>query len=236
MSASVPGHFQRLQKVMSQRGMASRRQAETYIEAGYVWVNDQPVTQLGCMVDPYYDRIALRLPPHIQYQAIAFHKPKGMVTHSPQPNETEIKDVLPPSYRALSPVGRLDKASEGLIILTNDGRLSRQLLTGRHEREYIVRVNREFTTGMQDRLLEAVSILGAPTLPIVIHPVGPTAFHITLTEGRHHHIRRLCHKVGLSVVQLKRIRIGGILLGDLVKGHCRDLWPDEFDWVYPTGG
>ncbi|NDD66887.1 rRNA pseudouridine synthase [bacterium] len=236
MSASVPGHFQRLQKVMSQRGMASRRQAETYIEAGYVWVNDQPVTQLGCMVDPYYDRIVLRLPPHIQYQAIAFHKPKGMVTHSPQPNETEIKDVLPPSYRALSPVGRLDKASEGLIILTNDGRLSRQLLTGRHEREYIVRVNREFTTGMQDRLLEGVSILGAPTLPIVIHPVGPTAFHITLTEGRHHHIRRLCHKVGLSVVQLKRIRIGGILLGDLVKGHCRDLWPDEFDWVYPTGG
>lgn len=221
---------------MSQRGMASRRQAEAYIAAGYVWVNDEPVTQLGRLVDPYYDAITLRLPPHVRYQAIAFHKPKGMVTHSPQPNETEIKDALPPNLQSLSPVGRLDKASEGLIILTNDGRLSKHLLTGRHEREYIVRVNREFTAGMQDRLLEGVSILGSPTLPIELRLVGPTAFHIILTEGRHHHIRRLCHKVGVSVVQLKRIRIGTILLGDLPKGQCRDLWPEDFDWVYPTGG
>lgn len=228
--------LERLQKVMANRGMASRRESEAYIQAGYVWVNGVQVTELGTRVDPVHTRIELRLPDTISYTTIAFNKPRGVVSNLPQYGETEIRDCLPDLLQSLSCVGRLDKDSEGLILLTNDGVLSRHLLTGYHEREYIVRVDQPFTKGMQERLEGGVQILGEAIRPIIIHPVGTHSFHIILTEGKNQHIRRLCAKVGLHVVQLKRIRIGSIVLGALEKGAYREVPPHAFDWLFLPPG
>lgn len=226
--------YERLQKVMANRGMASRRESEEYIRSGYVWVNGVQVTEMGLRVDPAQTRIELRLPHTISYTTIAFYKPRGVVSNLPQNGETEIRDWLPDQYKELSCVGRLDKDSEGLILLTNDGVLSRHLLTGYHEREYIVRVDQPFTKGMEERLVGGVTILGEAIRPIVINPVGSHSFHIILTEGKNQHIRRLCAKVGLHVVQLKRIRIGSIVLGGLEKGSYREVPPHAFDWLIST--
>jgi 23S rRNA pseudouridine2605 synthase/23S rRNA pseudouridine2604 synthase len=161
---------------------------------------------------------------------IALNKPEGYVTSCEHPGEKIVLDLLSVDQRVY-PVGRLDKDSTGLLLLTNDGRLHHRLShpSFDHEKEYEVAVEKPIPGGALNKMAAGVSLNGVQTRPAKIRKLTPTKFKIILQEGRNRQIRRMVGKVGGRVVHLKRIRIAGISLGDLAKGKWRYLKPDEID-------
>ncbi len=214
----------RIQKYLSQAGILSRRKAEAAILAGHVLINGLPAV-LGQKLDPAVDLITLD--PIIDAQKSAyiylkFHKPRGIVTNCPHPGDTQITDLLPKEYRHLSSVGRLDKESEGLILMTDDGLFSKELIQGDvpHERTYLVSVNMNLNASDLKTLAAGVVILnGYKTKPCQVMALGPRQFKITLTEGKNRQIRRMVETLGLQVMQLKRVSFGRYDLGSLSVGH-----------------
>lgn len=152
---------------------------------------------------------------------IVFHKPVGIVSNCPEPGQKQITDLLPKQFSNLHTVGRLDRDSEGLILLTNDGVLAKKLLSHEHIREYSVRVDKPITDEMLDRLQNGVKVLGEYTLPCEVDVLTPLHFIIRLREGKNRQIRRMAEAVGLRVLYLKRFSYGDIKLGDLKKGEYR---------------
>lgn len=216
----------RIQKYLSSLNLLSRRETEAYILKGWIQVNGKVVTELGTKIDPNVDEVTLM--PEGQaalksYTYIAFFKPVGIVSNCPVEGERQITDILPPEFSHLSTIGRLDKDSEGLILLTDDGLFAKAALGSAHEREYLVRVNGNFTPSMAERLEEGVYILGAETRPVRIKRLDDQCFLMEMTEGKNRQIRRMIQKVGLHVVRLKRLRFGNVRLGDLQKGEYRPL-------------
>ena len=220
---------QRLQKYLASQNLASRRVAETYIQAGYVWVNGECVTQLGTQVDPDFDQIELKLPKPIITTTIAFNKPRGIMSNCVQPGEKEILDLLPRAYQNLHTIGRLDKDSEGLILLTDDGVLAKHILATEHPhtREYLVWVNDPLTEEMQEQLESGILLFGTATKKLQIKCYTDTYFKMTLKEGKNRQIRRMLLQVGLIVLRLKRISFGPISLEALPKGEFRCLSQEE---------
>jgi len=219
----------RLQKYLSEQNLASRRQAEAYIRDGYVWINGQQVTQMGVQVDPTVDKIELKLPQTQQTTTLKFHKPRGFVSNCPQPGEKQITDLLPPQLQHLHTIGRLDKDSEGLILLTDDGVLAKHILNAErpHIREYLVWIKGELTESMIERLESGVLLFGEPTRPVSIEKYDSNYFKMTLWEGKNRQIRRMMLKVGVWVLRLKRIVFGPIRLDDLPKGQYEILSPEQ---------
>ena len=223
----------RLQKFLSSAGYCSRRKGEVYIQEGKVRVNGHVVTELGTKVDPEKDRIdinglLLTIKQSLLY--IALNKPRSYVTTCNQKNEKIVVDLVDIPER-IYPVGRLDKDSTGLLLMTNDGNLHHHLLhpSFDHEKEYIVTV----ATAMPDSALaileKGVTILGEKTRPAIVKRLSSKRFLIQLKEGRNRQIRRMVKKTGNRVTALKRIRVANIELGDLPEGAWRHLTEKELE-------
>jgi 23S rRNA pseudouridine2605 synthase/23S rRNA pseudouridine2604 synthase len=216
----------RIQKYLSELGIASRRKSEEWIELGLVYLNGEPVTEPGVRFDPKKDKITLD--PAIrqteEYYYFLYHKPVGVVTTNAQGDETEIRDVvkLP---KGVVPVGRLDKDSSGLIILTNDGVVARRIMEPAfdHEKEYEVSFYQPFTAEAAKIISKGVYLFGKKTKPVSITPVSRYMVRMILREGKNRQIRRMCEIAGLPVKKLKRVRILCFVLGDLPKGRVRQL-------------
>jgi pseudouridine synthase len=162
------------------------------------------------------------------YEYFIFNKPTGVVSHNPQEGEKSVEEFLPKNKK-LSPVGRLDKKSEGLMLLTNDGRIIDKMLNPKneHEKEYSIRVDKEIKTRFIKRMSEGVDIEGYFTKPAKVTQTGPKSFRIILTEGKKHQIRRMCMALGYQVQNLNRLRIMNIKLSSLKSGESRPLFQDE---------
>jgi len=227
----------RLQKFLSEAGICSRRKGETYIQAGLVRVNDTVVTELGTKVDPEKDRIefkgrAVTLKNDSVY--IVLNKPKGYVTSCSQPGDKTVMDLIKVPQR-IYPVGRLDKDSTGLLILTNDGSLHHRLShpSFDHEKEYDVTVSKPITDGALNNISKGLPMMGTKTRPAEIKKISPRRFHIVLKEGKNRQIRRMVRKVGNHVTRLKRIRISNIVLRRLSVGDWRYLTEEEKKGLLP---
>lgn len=225
---------ERLQKILSARGIASRRKAEEYILAGLVTVNGKKA-ELGQKADPEVDRIEVDgkvMQERADMQYFVLYKPVGVEsTNVPgTPAAPTIRDLLPPAQRGkLYPVGRLDKDSEGLILLTNDGPMSYRLTHPKfeHEKEYEVETKEKIQEGALDKMRTGLMLDGSKTKPAVIERTAPNVFRIALTEGRNRQIRRMTSKVGSEVVRLKRTRITTLTDPNLRSGEMRPLTPQE---------
>jgi 23S rRNA pseudouridine2604 synthase len=219
----------RINKFFTEHGICSRREADRLIEAGRVTINNS-VAKLGDHVSAA-DVIARdgQVIPWGQARIyIKYHKPVGVTTtseaHVPR---NIIREIGHPER--IFPIGRLDKDSSGLILLTNDGDIVNEILRTEfgHEREYEVTVDRAYDRAVLDRLAEGVVILGSKTKPCRVEPLGPKRFRIVLTEGRNRQIRRMSQAVGYRVVALHRVRIMHITLTGLPSGGWKLLTPHE---------
>ena len=221
----------RLQKFLSRAGICSRRKGEEYIKAGWVKVNGRVVTELGIKVDPERDAVevdkdAIRTDTKPTY--IALNKPRGYVSSCHQQDEKIVLDLLDISERVY-PVGRLDKDSTGLLLLTNDGHLHHRLShpSFNHEKEYAVTVARPLPEGALRKLAKGLPMMGTRTRPARVKRISARRFRIVLQEGKNRQIRRMVRKVGGEVTHLKRIRVASIKLGNLPSGNWRYLTNTE---------
>jgi len=234
----------RLQKYLAQCGIASRRQAEELIVDGLVRVNGRIVDQLGTKIDPTSDQVQVGRRRIQTQQKIYYllHKPAGYIsTRFDIHADKRVTDLVPPNP-PVYPIGRLDKDTEGLLILTNDGEFTNYLTHPKHHvnKEYFVIAKSRFSdldlAEATKRLTKGVLITGYLTRPAQVDNLKTDrekiSFNITIKEGKKHQIYRMCHNVGLKVQKLIRIRIGHLKLGNLPKGHYRILKPDEIKKFY----
>lgn len=220
----------RLNKYLAQEGIASRREADVLIEQGKILINGQKAV-VGQKVTEG-DEVEL-VGQTKKKQYYAYYKGRGVITHSPAQHETDIAMRLKQDYGLtdVSPIGRLDKDSEGLIILSNDGRITAPLLDpeSKSEKEYEVLVDKNLS-GMAQRLMsKGVDIEGYKTKPakVVANPKNAKRFRIILTEGKKHQIRRMCAALGYQVQTLKRVRVVNIELGKLKPNQFRKITGEE---------
>jgi 23S rRNA pseudouridine2605 synthase/23S rRNA pseudouridine2604 synthase len=221
----------RLQKLMSEAGICSRRKAEVYIMSGRVRVNGQIVTELGTKVNVKKDLVEFDGQPisiSLKLIYLALNKPMGVVTSCSHPGKKVVTDLIDLPERVY-PIGRLDKDSTGLLLLTNDGALHHRLShpSFNHEKEYLVTVAKSITDGALNRMAKGVPLMGIHTRPARIRRLSPTRFRIVLKEGRNRQIRRMVRKVDNKVIGLVRIRIANIHLGNLAEGDWRPLTHKE---------
>jgi pseudouridine synthase len=215
---------ERLNKRMATLGMATRRGADELIRQEIVFVNGKKAV-LGQQVTET-DKIEIRDESGAydkQYEYVAYYKPKGVVTHSPTGRQKDIKKVS--GFPDLFPVGRLDKESEGLILLTNDGRVTERLLHPRfaHEKEYAVEFSGRFPKNGEKLLKTGVSSEGETLSAKEVNLLGRKHVGLVLTEGKRHEVRRMLKALGLEVIRLQRTRIISIRLGSLGPGMSRRL-------------
>ena len=221
----------RINKYLSECGVCSRREADALIEAGVVFINGQ-IAKCGMQAETG-DEVTVNgksVHPLAKKTYLAFNKPRGIVCTSEKREKNNLIDYLKLNKR-VTYAGRLDKESEGLLILTDDGYLIDALMTGRngHEKEYVVVVNRNITDDDIKRLAGGIYLkeLDVATRPCKVWRSGRNEFHIILTQGINRQIRRMCEAVGMRTVSLKRIRIENITLGNLKVGEVRTLTASE---------
>ncbi|MBL8432135.1 MAG: pseudouridine synthase [Dechloromonas sp.] len=236
----------RLSKVMAGRGMCSRREADLWIERGWVFVDGERIAELGSRIDPGADISISREAKQDQARlvTILLNKPAGYVSGQPEPGSTPAVTLISPAtqvrqpgdpefrpwmLRGLAPAGRLDVDSTGLLVLTRDGRVARKLIgeDSDAEKEYLVRVSGELVKDGLGLLNHGLELDGKPLKPARVKRINDDQLHFILREGRKRQIRRMCELVGLRVTGLKRVRIGKVRLGDLAPGHWRFLRADE---------
>src|SRR5277367_4680431 len=219
----------RLNKYISETGVCSRREADKWIEAGRVTLNGQPAT-LGTQVamgdEVRIDGDSIGIKKKQVY--IALNKPVGIICSTEAHIEDNIIDYLGYPER-IFPVGRLDRDSEGLILLTNNGDIVNEILRAEnnHEKEYIVTVERPMTDLALSMMAGGVKIMGEMTKPSKVERVNAQSFRITLTQGLNRQIRRMCSALGYRAQRLQRVRIMNIHLGSLTLGQWRHLTPAE---------
>ncbi len=232
--------LERLQKILSARGIASRRKAEEYITQGLVKVNGK-VALLGQKADSDSDMIEVDgtvLEARKEMLYFILYKPKGVVTSNIERRkegqstllDRTTRDLLPNHLQGkVFPIGRLDKDSKGLLLLSNDGVLAFRLTHPKfdHEKEYEVTVEQPIMEGALEKMRKGMMILGEKTKPALVRKTGAKTFVIALTEGKNRQIRRMCQKVGNPVSILKRIRIMTIRDPQLKAGQMRPLTVSE---------
>lgn len=224
----------RLNKYLSDAGVCSRREGDRLIERGKVTV-EGTVALMGQKVLPG-QRVCVNGKPvskEEQRVLFLFHKPKGIVCTSEKREKHNIIDYLQYPVR-VTYVGRLDKDSEGLMLMTNDGELNNKMMRARnmHEKEYEVRVNKPVTADFLRQMAEGVPILDTVTRPCKVRQIGKDRFDIILTQGLNRQIRRMCEYLGYEILQLKRIRIMNLELGSLPVGKTRELTGQEMETLY----
>lgn len=235
-----------IQKYLAEAGIVSRREGERLVREGKVLVNGARATN-GQHIDPKKDKVELDKNHAEQKITVAVHKPRGIVC-SRNPLEGKTIFQLLPQFDNLHVVGRLDKESEGLLLLTNDGLVSRKVTGEDHtvEKEYVVTVRERLFPGITERMEKGIVIDGEKTLPCTAHidpasqspdtlPITykgqtfvPQTFTIILKQGRKHQIRRMCEACKLTVVSLKRVRIGTVQIENLAPGKYRTVTTKVF--------
>ncbi len=237
----------RISKLMADRGLCSRREADRYIERGWVRYDGGQVAELGVKVAP---DTTIELDPRarksIESQlTVIVNKPVGYVSGQPEKDYKPAVTLITPANHArndkvkrrwrpqdrkgLAPAGRLDIDSQGLLILTQDGRVARTLVgpESNIEKEYLVRIRGEATNQVLQKLRHGLSLDGRKLKPAGIKQINPDQLQFILQEGKKRQIRRMCELVGLEVTGLKRVRIGRVRLGKLPEGQWRYLGKDE---------
>jgi 23S rRNA pseudouridine2604 synthase len=219
----------RINKFFTEQGICSRREADRLIESGVVTINGR-VAKLGDQVEPtdVIARAGQVIPWGKATLYIKYHKPVGVTTTSESHIPRNIIAEIGHRER-IFPIGRLDKDSSGLILLTNDGNIVNEILRTEfgHEREYLVQVDRPFDQSFLDRMAGGVVILGSVTRPCRMTRVGRDQFRIILTEGRNRQIRRMCQALGYRVITLHRTRIMHITVNGLSAGSWKELTDHE---------
>ena len=219
----------RIQKYLSQKGIMSRREAEAALVKGLIKVNGEIVTELGTKIDPENDTVELvndNTSPN--KETVAIYKPIGIVCSEIESEGKTLNQAFP-HLSHLKPVGRLDKASEGLLLMSNDGIITK-IITGKEvvvEKEYMVDVREDIIPGMIARLEKGVDLVDGPTLPAKARKIDQHTLALTLTEGRKHQVRRMCDAVKLTIDNLKRVRIGHVTLEGITDGSFRKLTKEE---------
>jgi len=241
----MPDEMVRLSKLMAQRGVCSRREADAFIEQGLVSVNGVVVDRLGTKVAP--DAEITLAPRAVKKQkeliTIILNKPVGYVSAQPEPGYAPAielitvanqfgkgkKRLMHEHLNGLAVAGRLDIDSQGLLLFTQDGRLAKKIIgeESRVDKEYIVRVRGSLRDDNLRLLRCGLELDGRPLKPAQVEWINRDQLRFVLKEGRKRQIRRMCDLVGLKVVGLKRVRIGKIKLGDLPEGRWRFLGPEE---------
>ena len=236
--------IERLQRTLARAGLSSRRGSEELIKAGRVEVNGRPAS-LGDKVDPEQDEVRVdgrrvSVDPGLRY--VALHKPKGVTTTMRDRHaERDLRDYLPEGPRVF-PVGRLDRDTEGLLLLTNDGDLAHRLAHPRHgvEKEYLAEVDGSPTPARIGKLRRGVELDDGVAKAVDARSVGRAggrfAVRVVMTEGRKREVRRMLEAVGLPVRRLIRTRVGPVRLGRMKAGELRDLSHDEVRDLYRTAG
>jgi 23S rRNA pseudouridine2604 synthase len=239
----------RVSKLLAERGYCSRREADRYIERGWVFVDGVKVCELGARAHPRANITLASEARRAQAQQVTFllNKPVGFVSGQPEPGrepavtlirrENQWRDPAHPDtpafdprcLKGLAPAGRLDIDSTGLLVLTQDGRIARQLIgeDSGVEKEYLVRVAGELCAGGLEQLRHGLSLDGKALKPARVDWQNADQLRFILREGKKRQIRRMCELVGLKVTGLKRVRIGRVRLGDLPVGRWRFLREDE---------
>ena len=225
----------RLNKYISETGVCSRRQADQWIEQGRVTINGAAAT-LGTQVNEG-DRVEVdgcAVQPQAASVYIALNKPVGITCTTERHVEGNIIDYIGHPQR-IFPIGRLDKDSEGLILLTNNGDIVNELLRveNRHEKEYVVTVDRPITDEFLQGIARGVRILGVTTQPCRVRKIGQLSFAIILTQGLNRQIRRMCAAFDYQVRRLQRVRIVNIDLRGIKVGQWRELSMDELRGLLP---
>jgi 23S rRNA pseudouridine2604 synthase len=244
----------RVNKWLAQSGICSRREAEALIAQGRIWIEGAVVQDAGRKLEPGQTlelrgadgalAAALEIPP-----TVLIHKPPGVVSAHPVDGQTEARALLVPARRmgpevagaapdaALPPLGRLDRDSRGLLILSADGVLAKALIgpASQVEKEYEVIVSGAVTPGKLDRLRFGLVLDGRALQPAQVEQVAEWGLRFTLREGRNRQIRRMCRMVGLHVDDLKRVRIGPLRLGALPEGSWRGLTAQEREQMISSG-
>ena len=221
----------RLNKFLSDAGFCSRRQADRLIEEGHVKVNNE--TALMGQKVTLLDKVTVdgkEVSREEEQIVIAFNKPVGVECTTDKNNPDNIVDYINYKKR-IYPIGRLDKNSQGLILLTNDGALVNNILkaSNYHEKEYVVTVDKPITEEFIKQMSKGVKILDQVTRPCVVKKVNKHTFNIILTQGLNRQIRRMCETLGFKVQKLKRVRIMGVHLDNLPIGNYRNLTNSELD-------
>lgn len=223
----------RINKFLSQAGLCSRRQADFYVEQGKVTVDGktaEPGTKVCEGQEVCFNGKPVRMDTQTVY--LAYNKPKGIVCTSSKEEANNIIDAVGYPSR-IYPVGRLDKDSQGLILLTNDGEAANEIMKARnyHEKEYEVTVNKRITNDFIQGMRNGVPLseLDTVTRKCTVKKEGPDSFRIILTQGLNRQIRRMCEYFDYRVVKLVRVRIMNIKLGDLPVGKYRDLTHQEWE-------
>ncbi len=235
----------RLSKLMAQQGLCSRREADEYIKNGWVLVDGHVIDKLGTRVLPAQS-ISLRseatLKQHRKFTVI-LNKPVGYVSGTPEKNYKPAamlivprncvhrldKDLLKQPRADLAPAGRLDIESQGLLVLTQDGRIARLLIGPQSEleKEYLIRFQGDITARKLALLAHGLRLDGRALKPARVQQINESQLRIILKEGRKRQIRRMCELVDLTVLKLQRVRIGNVRLGSLPLGKWRMLQADE---------
>lgn len=235
---------ERLQRALARAGLGSRRACEELIASGRVTVNGRVAT-LGDRVDPARDRVAVNgqgisVDPDLRY--FALHKPVGVTTTMRDRHAAEDLRAFVPKDVHVVPVGRLDRDTEGLLLLTNDGELANRLMHPRHgvEKEYLAEVDGTPTERHLARIRRGVRLEDGLATPLSARSVGRVgergAVRLVMGEGRKREVRRLLAAVGLPVRRLIRVRVGPVRLGRLRAGEVRELTADEVQGLYRVAG
>ena len=216
----------RINKYIANQGVASRREADRLIEAGRVKINNAKA-ELGDRVSPG-DKVSVnnKRIDTIEVEAvyIAFNKPRGVVSTTAADEKNNIVDYIDYPER-IFPVGRLDKDSSGLILLTNDGSIVNRMMKSSEdkEKEYVVKVDKEITPEFTESMENGVYILNQTTKPAKLTQLNKYEFKLSITQGLNRQIRRMCEALGYNVVELERTRIMNVTLGNLKEGEWRYL-------------
>lgn len=229
---------ERLQKILARAGVASRRKAEALMLEGRVAVNGRTVTELGTKADLERDHIKvdgrlLRPPKRLVY--LAFHKPKGVVTTLSDPEgRPTVLEFLKGVKERVFPVGRLDYASEGLLLLTNDGELANRITSAASHvaKTYVVKVTGPLTPEQEQQFRAGIPLHGRRTAPAGLRLARRAEnpwYEVRLSQGRHHQIREMFKHFGRLVEKIKRVKIGFLELGSLEPGRYRPLTPAEVE-------
>lgn len=246
-SAPIEPQEERLQSVLARRGVASRRRAAELITAGLVTVNGSVVVQPGARVVVGHDAIALEGQPIAETEerkrTIVLYKPRGIISSADSQDGQTVCDLLRPHFsERLVPVGRLDKESEGLLLMSNDGALTHRLTHPRYgfTKSYTARVAGKMADAKIATLRSPLMIDGYRIRPVEVEviKVGRDNVHtlsFTLGEGRNRQIRKMCAQAHFVVLSLKRIRLGTITLGDLHPGQWRELSAAEVRGLMEAG-
>ena len=212
-----------MNKFLAERGICSRREAEKLIDRGAVKVNGKLVQVQGVKVVPGQDKVEVcqrtLQEKEKQKMVLAFNKPVGVVcsTRKTAIEKSIVLDFFPPKLGHIFPVGRLDKDTSGLLLVTNDGDLAFRLThpSFAHRKKYLVQVQEKIFPGALRKLVQGVNLFSKKTLPAKIEKVGEREFLMEIREGRNRQIRRVCRKVGLNVTGLCRVAIGDLHLAAL---------------------